>query len=449
MLMKHYISYIYRAVILSIIVLFSAASCQDDWIEEMDPKGGNSVLGERIENEDRRKVMLLYIAGYNDLESYLRKNIEDLMKGWIPRPGRSNDVLLVYSHLAESRYDLTTPVTPTLTRIYKDYSGEIVTDTLVRYAENTISASAAQLNQVLNDVKERFTAQSYGLIFSSHATGYLPAGYYSRPDNYVFQEKMMYSKGKREKNPMTYGTYVERQYEPDRPITKSIGQDVSGGRSYEIELDDFAKAIPMKLDYILFDACLMGGIEVAYELADKCNIIGFSQAEVLAQGFNYTTITTHLLYNKRVAEPEQVCKDYFDYYNTQSGAYRSATISVVDCSRLEPVAELCSELFDKYREGIDYMFPHRVQGFYTGSHKWFYDLESIIKEAGGSAEDIDRLREVIDDCMIYKGHTPSFLETFDINTFSGFSMYLPQNGTEQLNLYYKTLKWNKATGLVE
>ena len=87
-----------------------------------------------------------------------------------------------------------------------------------------------------------------------------------------------------------------------------------------MELPDFAEAIPMKLDYILFDACLMGGIEVAYELRGKCSLLGFSQTEVLAEGLDYKTLTQHLL-QKEKPYPEGVCADYFTQYDIQSGVY--------------------------------------------------------------------------------------------------------------------------------
>lgn len=445
--MKHVIKH--TIYIIAALVMAAAVSCTGTWEENMhygDGLTGNP--GSRVENEDNRKVMLLYIAGYNDLQSYLKKNIDDLLKGWIPRYNRADDVVLVYSHLSVSRYDLTTPTASSLTRIYRDHYGETVTDTLVHYSPETIAASASQLNEVLTYIKDNFKAKSYGLIFSSHSTGYLPAGYYSKPGSYVFQEKMMYRQGRGGREAMTSVPYTEREHEPGRPETKSIGQSVHEDMSYEMELADFAEAIPMKLDYILFDSCLMGGIEVAYELADKCDRIGFSQTEVLAQGFNYVSLTSSLLNNMPESDPEQVCRDYIDYYDSQSGVYRSATISLVDCSKLEPVADACREIFSRYRNGIDNISPSKVQRYYTGNHRWFYDLESIAAEAGASGEDLDRLRDAIDMCVIYKGCTPSFLNDFDIETFSGFSMYLPRNGSEQLDLYYKTLRWNKATGLV-
>ena len=431
--------------------MFIYGACTPSWTDPITPgKQDNGNPGHRQENTDTRKVMLFYIAGYNNLQSYLTTNIEDLMKGWIPKNNRSNDVLLVFSHLSKSGSDFNTPTVPVLTRLYTDYSGKVIADTLVRYSTDAIAASATQLKEVLTYVKDNFEAKSYGLIFSSHATGFLPTGYYNRPGSYVYDESsMMYSSGKNRREHPTYTLYVEEELDPTRPMVKSIGQSYVNGRSYEIEIDDFAKAIPMKLDYVLFDACLMGGIEVAYELAGKCDYVAFSQAEVLAQGFNYKTITTHLLYNKEKSSPAMVCKDYIDYYNAMTGIYRSATVSLVDCSKLEPLADICHTLFSKYRAGIDGISPSKLQRFYTGSHPWFYDLQSIISVAGADENEVAELMDILDECILFKGHTPSFLSDFSIKTFSGFSMYLPKNGTTELNKYYRTLKWNQATGLVE
>ena len=113
------------------------------------------------------------------------------------------------------------------------------------------------------------------MIFSSHATGYLPSGYYTAPYSYKFQDKsgMMYRGGYRafQSQPVPYHA---PEHDPSLPEVKSIGQDQVGNygsyQSYEIEIEDFAKALPMKMEYILFDACLMGGVEVAYEIREKC-----------------------------------------------------------------------------------------------------------------------------------------------------------------------------------
>ena len=82
-------------------------------------------------------------------------------------------------------------------------------------------------------------------------------------------------------------------------------------------------------------------------------------------------------------------------------------------------------------------------------HKhWFYDLESILINAGIDEDELEELQAVLDNSVIYKAHTPMFMSDFDIHTYSGFSMYLPCHGSESLNIFYKTLKWNQDTGLV-
>lgn len=447
-MMKRHLTYYIVSVMLSAMTF--AACEKSGWDIETGPQGVTGTNpGNRVEGDDTRKVLLLYSAGYNDLQGYLKGDIEELLQGYVPGSSNNNDILLVYSHLSKTPRDFQTPVKPVLFRAYADHEGKTVMDTLVRYEDSAISASARQLNTVLTYVKDNFSAKSYGMIFSSHATGYLPAGYYSSPGNYKFTEDITYRQGAYRHQAPTSVPYVELPHDPSRPMVKSIGQSRHDGLSYEIDLRDFADAIPMKLDYLLFDACLMGGIEVAYELAGKCDLLAFSQAEVLAEGLNYLTLTTHLLTNKKEADPESVCRDYFTQYDQKTGAHRSATISLVDCNRLEPLKDICKDLFSRYRSSLATVNPDKIQRYYTGSHHWFYDLESILVTAGITSEELASLHEALDGCIIYKGHTPSFLEEFDINTFSGFSMYLPKRGSEQLDRYYRTLKWNEATGLVQ
>lgn len=443
-----------RYSVLFVIIASLIASCAPEWKEEMLPEA--SVTGtqtgtheNREINTDTRKVMILYSAGFNSISRYLSEDIEDLADGWIPRKRRADDVILIYSHLPYTHGQYSRATSPVLFRLYSESDGSVVRDTLVRYEEGTIAAHAPHFNDVLTYIHDNFPAKSYGLIMSSHATGYLPSGFYTKPDNYEFTEDMAYSWGmRRERKPVPV-PYVEPVQEPGMPAVKSIGQHYNGSVSYEMDIRDFAEAIPMKLDYILFDACLMGGVEVAYELVGKCDMVGFSQAEVLAEGFNYTTLTSHLLGNKATSDPYSVCKDYFEQYDILSGIERSATISLIDCNRLENLAATCRNLFSSYADEMERIPADRVQRFYRSSHHWFYDLMSILENAGMNNEEKSELQDALDECILYKASTPSFLGEFSINTFSGFSMYLPSNGHEELDKYYKTLKWNKDTGLVK
>ncbi len=420
--------------------------------ENMDEVHGNRKddYTDRDYSNISRKVMLLYSAGFNSLVHYLTDDIEDLKQGWIPGAHFSDDVLLVYTHKPKTRGSYKDLTNPYLIRLSRTSDGSLVSDTLVTYPKGTISSSAAQLNKVLSHIKENFPSDSYGMIFSSHATGYLPAGYYHNPDNYTFGNKgMSYVHGRNRPVPVPY---VEPEHDPSLPEVKSIGQDVnniSGEEiSYEIGLKDFADAIPMKMKYIIFDACLMGGIEVAHQLREKTDLIGFSQAEVLAEGLDYKTMTKHLL-KKEEPDPKAVCEDYFAQYDIQSGLFRSATISLIDCRHTEELAAVCHDIFAAHRKGLEDIVPHNVQRFYRYDKHWFYDLESIVTEAGATERELEALHSALDKCVLYKAHTPQFIEDFDINIFSGFSMYLPCHGSKELDKYYRTLSWNIATELVE
>ena len=418
-------------VILGLAAMVTLMACEPFWCKPTEPETYN-------------RVMLLYSAGYNNLSSYLKGDIEELKRGALPSSLDEN-VVLVYSHFPTGGYN--TPSSPTLVRLTSTKENKVKADTVVIFPDNSISASAEQVENVLLYIQEKFPADSYGMIFSSHATGYLPAGYYQNPDNDSNVIEWSAKPGRQ----LTAVPYAEPEYDPSLPMVKSIGQDQVGTSgayvSYEININDFADAIPMKLDYLLFDACLMGGIEVAYELQGKVDKVGFSQTEVLADGFCYESLTSHLL-GGETPDLVSVCSDYFNQYEVQSGVYQSATISLIDCSQLSPLARVCGELFTKYSDAIAVLDHNQVQRFYRMGKHWFYDLESILLNAGINDNELAELHAALDKCVIYKAHTPKFMSDFKIHTFCGFSMYLPCQGSEKLNDFYKNLKWNKDTGLV-
>ena len=434
--------HIFRCMIFALAL--TAISCRKDRTEP--PR-----FPDHIDN-----VLVMYMAGQNSLASYLRTNISDFCSGQIPA-GNDPAILLSYQKISSSRV----PAKSYLIRYYR-HNGALTADTVAIYGAELPAASAATLSKVLSDAKDAFPSAGYSLLVSSHATGWLPKGYYSNPSYYenlgkALTDRTSPASGK----PLsTWVPYFEEERDPSLPPVKSIGQDAvtqnGTAVSYEMDLKEFSDAIPMHLDYILFDCCLMGGIEVAYQLRNKCDRIIFSPAEVLATGFNYRTMGA-LLFSQSGADLEGVCRNYYNYYNSLSGAYRSATVTLVDCTRLEPVAEACRTIFSNHRDGLAAIDPESVQRYYTGGHHWFYDLYDIADKAGADDKELSALSEVLDGCTIYKASTESFLSGagtspgygFSISVYSGFSMYLPCDGSEFLDGTYKSLDWNVRTGLVE
>ena len=401
----------------------------------------------RTVNESDRKVLLIYSAGYNSLRSYLKEDIEDLWEGYIPGSGIQDDILLVFSHLNVRTSDYTTPTERVLFRLMKNRDGQIAADTLLRFPHGS-AASGECLAEVLGYVKDNFSAKSYGMVFTSHGSGWFPPGYYAHPEDKYFDFISWESLHRQRRQ----GTFWPEPV--NGPPVKSIGQEQIGSNSAEMTLREFADAFPMHFDYILIDACLMGGVEVAYEFKDICDGLGFSQAEVLADGFDYTAIAHHLLEGE-TPDPVSVCSDYFDYYNAQSGSYRSATISFVNCAGLGALAGTCKTLFAKYRTGLDAIDYRKVQNFGRkmsdgGDRSWYFDLKDVLQKAGASEEDLASLQTALDGCIVYKAATPVLLGTIPIKEFSGLTMYLSAFGTELLDTYYKeNVSWNNATELVQ
>ena len=410
--------------LLAALTVLAAGSCsvgEDFGFSPGEEASGKSSSGStRAPSEENRHVFIMYAAAYNDLQGYIVPDMRDLRSGYIPGDTRDDDVLLVFSKESVSDYDFATKVNPVLYRLSKDSEGTVTADTLKVWPDTVLAASAETLHDVLTEVKDRFYAKSYGLVFSSHASGWVPPLYYYNPS--LFESKS--------------------------PISaRSIGMDVVENNRYEIDLKDFAKAIPMHLDYILFDACLMGCVEVAYELKDVTDVVGFSQTEVMAEGFDYLTISSRLVGDGN-PDPIGVCVDYFAQYDSPDQKDPYATVSAVDCRKLDNLAAVCKDLISRYRNLLDTVDPGRVQRYYRGSRHFFYDLRDIFQKANVPDEDLSALDAAIDASILYRAHTDYFL-TIPITTFSGYSMYLPADGTAYLDNYYTTLAWNKAVELVK
>ena len=408
-----------------LILLAVSVSCFKDPNFESGFSGedsGGRNLPERSYSEPSRRVMVMISAGFNSLSDYLASDLEELELGELPvGTSYSSDILMILSRTVTSSGNYGTPSPASLYRLYQDAQGTVCRDTLMVWDAETPLSSGKTIHEALSYVQSRFPAKGYGVVFSSHASGWLPAGYYESPSAY---EKAS-----------SAGPF------------RSIGQDKTPGGGIEMELKDLVEAIPMHLDYLLIDACLSGCVEVAYAFKDIADVVGFSPAEVLANGFMYDNITTHLL--GKTPDPVAVCKDYYDFYDRQTGNNRSATITAVAPGRMDNLAAVCRELFEKYRTEIGGLNGNNVQGYFRFDHHYFYDLKDILLKAGINSFEEARLDAALDECILYKAATPYFLGV-PIIVYSGLSMYLPSRGSAFLDNFYKTqIDWNKATELVK
>lgn len=393
------------------------------------------VACERDEPEEKgeyREVMIYCGLGYNNLSTYIRDNLEQLSLGNLPYAS-SDKAIVAFCHNTAPGGGYTVNNPPVLLQFCKR-DGRNAVDTLKVYPSGMNSATAESLTSALTDIRELFPSRRYGMVFSSHSTGWTPVGYKAGDEGTSL-----------------WSTPADSPQE-EFPLTKSLGSQFVGSSRNNLEMDirDFAAAIPMKLDYIIFDSCLMGCVEAAWELRDVCDHLVFSPTEVLAEGFIYKTMPWYLLAG---AKPDlmSVCKDYFDYYDSQSGTSRSATVTLLDCSGLERLAETFSWIVSAHREGFDNISRSNVQPYFYSSGSstkdWFYDLRDAAREAGADATELSRLDAALNACIKYHAETEYFFKT-PLERCCGLSTYLPSPTREELTSYYKGLGWNRAVGLV-
>ena len=262
------------------------------------------------------------------------------------------------------------------------------------------TADADVLKEVLQDAISLYPAQEYGLILWSHGSSWMPA-----------------SSGLR-----------------------SFGND-NGAR---MNIPDLAENLPVKFKFILFDACLMGAVEVAYELKDKTDYMIASSTETQATGFPYDVIIPELL--QPAIDYNAVAKTYFDHYNAQQGAYQSATVSVVETQQLPALATAMKHLCENNPVNFDVFDRTSVQRLDVYEEQYVFDLLDFVDKIFPNANKDDFIVK-LNEAVLCKYHTPQFIQTYNINTYCGLSCYIPLPSRVDLNAFYKTLKWYQDAGL--
>ena len=217
--------------------------------------------------------VLIYCAlGHNNLSSDLRRNLDELSSDILPGLSYDKAIVAFMHNTGAGGYSATNP--PVLIRLYRGTDGRPVLDTLKTYGSMPVSASGESLRTVLDDIRTAFPARRYGMVYSSHGTGWLPADYDSgtEPGTRAFSAASSASGGPA----------------PAWPATKALGNQFTGSQSQRwVELRELAGALPMQFEYIALDCCLSGCIEVAWELREHCRWLVVSPAEILTSGMVY------------------------------------------------------------------------------------------------------------------------------------------------------------------
>ncbi|MPN63361.1 hypothetical protein SDC9_211119 [bioreactor metagenome] len=150
---------------------------------------------------------------------------------------------------------------------------------------------------------------------------------------------------------------------------------------------------------------------------------------------------------EKKANLEEVCERYYDFYNSQSGVYRSATIALYNTEKLETLASVCRNIFAANRDKLPALPVKNIQGYFRLNKHWFYDLEDFVSQFA-SQEELLQFNNALSQVVTTKFYTPIFLD-LTISRYSGISTYVPSNGSAYLDNYYKGYKWNTATQMIK
>ncbi len=376
------------------------------------------------------KVLIYVGLGYNNLSGNLMRNFEDMQTGILPSIA-SDRAIVAFCHNTASSGDYATACPPQLIQVRRGPDGKPVADTLKTYVNMALSPTKESLRQALQDIQALFPSKSYGMLFSSHGTGWIPAGYQSNTEASSIRQRKAASGQK-------------------WPETKAVGNQYDGSSKNVrwLELSDFVDAIPMQLEYLVLDACLMGTVEVAWEVKDICRYFVGSPTEILTDGMIYTTLSWDMLSGSQ-ADLQTYCEEYFDYYNGQSGTRRAGTIALVDCSKLDALADAFGAIVSAHRDDIPGCLASAQRYYYSSSPlRFYYDLRDFGVRLGASDAELAALDAALAAAIPYHAETPAFFD-LPLERCCGLSVYIPDPLRTKLNTAYKSLGWNKAVRLVE
>jgi hypothetical protein len=235
--------------------------------------------------------------------------------------------------------------------------------------------------------------------------------------------------------------------------TRALGYD--GSPSNSINLPDMVEAmetLEKPFEFILFDACYMGTMEVAYEFRHVADYQISSVMEVPAYGFPYDYFLGDL-FKGTVEGYKDVCQSFLDYYKSvyDEGKTAWGTIALIDSKEVEGMTQAVREQIVAHKDTLASYVPKRIQEYGRQAGQGIaHDLEHFVRDLNGG-ETPQAFAEQLEKTVLYKGcleearYTPYNYDV-DATNYCGLGIYIPQSNKSKWNPYFKTLDWYEASG---
>ncbi len=291
------------------------------------------------------QTTLMYMTG-TDLSSFFSTNISSAKKA-IATGCLGYGRFLVFRHSTSSAGSLIE---------YSYDRGSCIATTLKEYTDIK-SLSQDAITRIIADTKELAPADSYNLIISGHATGWVPKTRLTTSWS-LSQEQ---------------GEVIDwdAMFNASPIVTRYLGSSNDG--YFDIsELKASLEAADTYFETLIFDECFMSSIEALYDLRYLVGSIIASPCEIMGAGFPYDTILPELFASKGTqVDLQGICQAYYDYYESYS--YPSGCVALTVCSEFDALAAITREIYSAH--SADGVNIDELQAYERLSNHLFFDFE--------------------------------------------------------------------------
>ena len=354
--------------------------------------------------EDFQRSVLVYIAGDNNLTSYLRADMRQIIQG-TQNLDTNNKLILFVDNTRERPYFLQVEKGDT-TRL-KTFETELK------------SSNPETLYDAMKYVIDNFKAKSYGLVLWGHADGWLKRNATSPSTN--------------------------------KAPRKAYGVDNRDGQTY-MNIPDMAKVLGRlpKLNFIFADCCCFMCVENVYELRKCADYVIGSPAEIPGEGAPYQNIVPAMF-----SQDSTYYKQIVDTYFAQTSNGYKVPLTAVKTSELEDLASVTAATLQSFANDIEpdedgCRYPDVRELIFYFDHTQF-DMQDFMLRYATEAQ-YTEWKRVFDKAVPYHTYTtvwmanhvyPSPYNQMEFADFTvteerlgALGMYVPQTDADQA-------RWNR------
>ena len=347
------------------------------------------------------RTVIVYMMAENSLNSFSDNDLYEIKQVYGTIPANTNLVVYIDDN--------------TLPRIYNVTAKKGFAEWKT-FKEDHLSTDSLTMLQNLREITTKFPAKKYGLVMWSHGSGWVPQS---------------------------------------RSIGIDNGTNSSSNSGLQMNINTLRCVLEQlpHFEYILFDACAMQSVEVAYELRNVTDYIIGSPTEIHAEGAPYDKILPAMM----TGNVKEIVELYYQTYETWGGVI----ISLIECKELEQFAQSTANVLGQCYEQFRQTDADNIQIYYpySSSSGWIpepYDIEGLMHHTLDSAS-FAGWKKSLDKVVLYKNATRSWTTVFpgynhchllDSEHYTAVSIFLPQEkyARQGWNEKLRSLQWYKAAG---